>query len=128
MRISVWSSDVCSSDLPFFHQRVDQLRLVAEVVVQQCGRDAGLRRDRAQRGGGDALADEAGDRGVEQAFALVGRLADRAAGCAAGGPPDVVRPASCPPACCPAGDGFRVSAVPWGRKDLERVVEGKRWL
>ena len=61
-----------------------QLDLVAEVVMQESGRDARFGRDGPQRRAGDALAHEAGDGGIEQALAKVRAVGTRAAGRATG--------------------------------------------
>ena len=61
-------------------QRLQQARLVAEVVVQHRRRDPRLRRDRPQRGGCDAGAAEAGDGRVEQSAAQIVAVAAGATG------------------------------------------------
>jgi hypothetical protein len=53
-------------------ERLEQLVLAAEVVVDEGGGHAGFDGDAAQAGGGDAVRREAGDRRVEQPLALVG--------------------------------------------------------
>ena len=58
---------------PLLDDRLLQLRLVAEVVVQQRRIDAGFGGDGAQRRGGDAVAREAAQCRVKQAFAQVGK-------------------------------------------------------
>ena len=63
-------------------ERVEQLLLAAEVVVDERGRDAGLQRDAAQARGRDAVGGETGDGRVEQPLALVRFVGARPAGAA----------------------------------------------
>ena len=63
-------------------ERVEQLLLAAEVVVDESGGDAGLQRDAAQARGGDAVGGEARDGRVEQPLALVRFVGARPAGAA----------------------------------------------
>jgi len=67
---------------PFLDHRLLQLRLVAEIVVQQRRGHRRFGGDRAQRGRGDALADVARDGRVEQARAQVGGIAGGTSGAA----------------------------------------------
>src|SRR3546814_12161783 len=53
MRISDWSSDVCSSDLQVREERLDQDLLAREVVEQAALGDAGGVGDRLDRGAAD---------------------------------------------------------------------------
>src|SRR3546814_9124974 len=74
MRISDWSSDVCSSDLQVREERLDQDLLAREVVEQAALGDAGGVGDRLDRGAADPGLGHDPGRAVDKAAADEFRL------------------------------------------------------
>src|SRR3546814_10392501 len=72
MRISDWSSDVCSSDLLYDGRLVGDLG-VLQAVRHHVGRDAGLHRREVRRDGRETDEDVAGDRLAVHRLQPVGR-------------------------------------------------------